>query len=392
MQFTGEYSMPHSSGGGSHGGGSHSGSFSSSHSSGGGNLSAFRNRYFPGAKHRYVYYRRNVPHYVYSNYDLDDFHRSAKGQIFGCIFMILFMIPFIVTPLMSIVPVIAVSKPIKLDYGDTSVVIEDNIGVIDDERELKKTLKDFRDKTGITPCIVTVKTEEWAANYSTLENYAYDYYVNTFDDECHWLFIYSEPTSASSSSSGFNNWQWEGMQGNDTDNILTENKVGDFNEEVQKLLTDNDVGVGEAFNTSFEDLNETVMNFDSNIIPMVIFFVVWYGIIGYVIFGMIKGLPAILHAANAVEVDMAKNKQEAKQMEICFNYCGGIYVRSQTGNICPHCGAPASSSIALDQMESVKRPDDSRKSSYDNDPELKSSGDRIKNLFRRFKSDNNDDM
>ena len=61
------------------------------------------------------------------------------------------------------------------------------------------------------------------------------------------------------------------MQGNDTDNILTENKVGDFNEEVQKLLTDNDVGVGEAFNTSFEDLNETVMNFDSNIIPMAIF-------------------------------------------------------------------------------------------------------------------------
>ena len=33
-----------------------------------------------------------------------------------------------------------------------------------------------------------------------------------------------------------------------------------------------------------------------------------------------------------------------------------------------------------------------RKSSYDNDPELKSSVTGIKNLFRRFKSDNNDDM
>ena len=54
----------------------------------------------------------------------------------------------------------------------------------------------FRDKTGVTPAIITVDNREWKGYYNDLENYAYDRYVNMFPDEKHWLIVYSSDLAA----------------------------------------------------------------------------------------------------------------------------------------------------------------------------------------------------
>ena len=58
--------MPHSSGGGSHGGGHHGGHHGGS---GGGNSVRMSSRRYKGARHRYVYYHRGRPNYMYSDAD-----------------------------------------------------------------------------------------------------------------------------------------------------------------------------------------------------------------------------------------------------------------------------------------------------------------------------------
>ena len=65
--------------------------------------------------------------------------------------------------------------------------------------------------------------------YKDLEKYAYDLYVNTYDDEYHWVIIYSEPKNA---DPNFNDWYFEGMQGDFTDPILSTSVTRKFNKTV----------------------------------------------------------------------------------------------------------------------------------------------------------------
>lgn len=117
----------------------------------------------------------------------------------------------------------------------------------------------FYNRTGISPAVITVENSDWQGYYSDLENYAYDLYVNHFADESHWLIVYSTPDGYSSSD-GFEDWYWEGMQGNDTDDVLTKSVTNSFNDELQKNLTARTrYTVSSAISTSFDDLTPTVM-------------------------------------------------------------------------------------------------------------------------------------
>ena len=180
--------MPHSSGGGSHGGGSHhsSSSHRSSHrSSGSGPSRRIRTGYFPGAT-RYRYYHRHKPRYVYANYDI------RKGRSPLRLLMLLFYIPFFIAIVGMASETFRVPQRLSTDY-DTSLVISDYINVFSDTKALENSMMAFYDETGITPAVFTVYNEDWQDNYSSLENYSYDLYVNAFDDEKHWLIVYSQP-------------------------------------------------------------------------------------------------------------------------------------------------------------------------------------------------------
>lgn len=245
--------MPHSSGGGSHGGGSHGGSHHSSHSHGGSGRSSrhVRSTYFPDAR-RYVYYDHHRPVYVYADYDITE-KRSPLRFL-----MLLFYLPFILFTFSMFAE--AYHHPHKLPQNyDYKIVVEDKANVLGNTAELRNSLVAFYNRTGISPAVITVENSDWQGNYSDLENYAYDLYVNHFADESHWLIVYSTPDGYSSSDS-FEDWYWEGMQGNDTDDVLTKSVTNSFNDELQKNLTARTrYTVSSAISTSFDDLTPTVM-------------------------------------------------------------------------------------------------------------------------------------
>lgn len=159
--------MPHSSGGGSHSGGSHSsgGSSYSSHSSGGGSSSGYHSNRrtsstpFPGSK-MYLYYQDRQPRFIYSNYDIRK--REISGIIASLFVLVILFVPIFVMCIVGMV--ISFKKPEKISYYNNKkpdIIIEDNLGIFEDEKSLKRAMKDFFDETGIVPAVITVRNEDW---------------------------------------------------------------------------------------------------------------------------------------------------------------------------------------------------------------------------------------
>ena len=305
--------MPHSSGGGSHGGGSHhsSSSHSSSHrSSSGGGSSRIRtsHTYFPGAR-RFVYYRNGVPNYVYSDTDL------SKG-------------------------------PSKLRFLMLSLIhIQDDAQVLGDTTKLGDALEDFFNTTGISPAVMTVYNSDWEDNYTDLEKYAYELYVNRFYDEKHWLIVYSQPKDPDDE---FNNWYWEGMQGDDTDSIITSSVAYDFTNDLHKRLLVEGTKVNDAITDSFNALTPTVMKFrfEGETFGIGIFMLLF---VGFHAFFMVFFRPDANKYKGAKEVPLdgyyappqqtAPQPQSVVMKQASCEYCGGVYTVGSC-NACPHCGAP----------------------------------------------------
>jgi len=169
--------------------------------------------------------------------------------------MLLFYIPFFIAIVGMASETFRVPQRLSTDY-DTSLVISDYINVLGDTKALENSMMAFYDETGITPAVFTVYNEDWQDNYSSLENYSYDLYVNAFDDEKHWLIVYSQPQEPDSS---FNDWYWEGMQGDDTSDILTSAKADGFNSDLQRYLTDKSISVADAISRAFDNLTPKIM-------------------------------------------------------------------------------------------------------------------------------------
>ena len=204
--------MPHSGGGGSHSGGSHSSSHSSSRShyssSRGGSSGSSRRTSstpFPGAK-RFLYYKDRTPHFIYANYDIRKRNvlsivmgivrkRNVLSIVMGIVIFSMFSIPAVLALIYGISQ--SVNVPKKLTYFEDrdkspQYVIEDELGVIEDKKELKKSIKAFYETTGVVPAVITVENSAWQDDYASMEQYAYDLYVNTFHhDEVYLLIVYS---------------------------------------------------------------------------------------------------------------------------------------------------------------------------------------------------------
>lgn len=276
--------MPHSSGGGSHGGGSHGGSFGG-HGGGSGGGPRVSSRPFRGAK-RYMYYdRKGNERYVYST------SMPRAESKFTFILGLLVFIPFIYFGFfMSFKASESFFPPAKLkpSYVENQIHISDGADLIDNEIILEDTLNSFEDITGICPYIMTVYDSDWQGKYSTLERYAYSLYVNNFNDEQHLLIVYSEPENADELD--FVDWSWEGMQGDDTDPILTESKFDVFREDLQKNLMKDSVPVGDAFNNAFTKSLGYMMDIriDSNAVGIILFMLIWNLIIVSAIVASVK--------------------------------------------------------------------------------------------------------
>jgi hypothetical protein len=312
--------MPHSSGGGGGSFGGGGGSFDSGSGSGGSSYHTSEN-YFPGAD-RYVYYENGQPRYIYSNSD------PAKGASKWRFLILLAYIPFFafLFPLFSGV----YNRPVRLDTGyETSIVIEDNANVLGERDELDRTMKDFFDRTGISPALVTVNNEDWEGGiYGSLEEFAYDCYLDHFGDEDHWLIVYSEPESPEDGDK----YYWEGMQGDNTDDLLSKDCRDIFNHNLNKHLAEGDrPDVAGSVVLAFDSIESRIMKPYFNVrkaVPavLVLLFLLLHAFI------MIKSLLKMKKYKGAVRVGL--NARELK----CSS-CGGSYVKGAFSS-CPHCGAP----------------------------------------------------
>ena len=237
--------MPHGSGGGSHSGGSHHSSHhSSSHGgshSGGYHGPRMSRRPFPHARRFRYYDTRGMAHYIYSD-------STPKPQsLASLITSIIFLIPFLAAGILILSLIFqefSPPKPVTQNYIDNGIYIEDRASVFQNTAQLDASLRNFKEKTGIAPYVITVYDSDWEENYNSLESYAYSLYVNRFSDEKHFLVVYSEPENADSLE--FVDWSWEGMQGDDTDNIITTANFSKFQSDLQRYLTMDEVSVEDA--------------------------------------------------------------------------------------------------------------------------------------------------
>ena len=312
--------MPHSSGGGSHGGGSHGGSH-------GGRGSSVRTSktYFPGAS-RYVYYHNGVPAEIFSNVDPKANIKSSRGAITAILIIMGIMYGFMFT-------VGSFHFPHKLDTDyNTAIYISDTAHIMSDRdlKTLMSSLEDFQSETGITPCVYTVCNEDWD-NYKDLEKYAYDLYVNKFEDEKHWLIVYSQPDTP---DEDFNDWYWEGMQGDDTDNILNDRYTGRFNKNLQKMLLQNDrYTVAEAISEAFDDLTPVIMTGYINWALIIVAILIVLSCTGGAVLAQIFMRKKERTYEHMIKVEPTEILRQAN-----CDYCGGVYIVGHHTN-CPHCQA-----------------------------------------------------
>ena len=232
--------MAHSSGGGSSGGGCHSGSSSNSS---GNTYRRYDQYYFPGS-HRYSYRDKDGnKQYIYCNQDPSKKH-SLPWLFYIICFFFLFQLFQGSGDLLFL--------PKKIQNPSSQIVIEDSQNVIRDEEALSQILSAFYEETGVTPAVKTVSREQWSGNYLSLMDYAMDEYYNLFQDENHWLIVYSMETDPSGNLQK-DQWQFEGIIGDDTGPSVNDWLCDQFTEEVHRNLKSMS-DPGEAIGQSFQKL------------------------------------------------------------------------------------------------------------------------------------------
>lgn len=328
--------MPHSAGGSSHSGGSHSGSSSRSHShssgghSGSSNSSRTSSTPFKGSR-RYLYYQDNKPCLIYSNYDI------RKMKVMPIVVWIIYFV-FLFAPFMAMFSFFAFKQlhvPKKVTYYQNKkveYVIEDNIDVLENEKALKKSMKEFYEKTGVVPAVITVDNETWNQDYKDLEKYAYDVSVKRFPDEAHWLIIYSTNIK----DNGFDDWYCEIMQGDRADAAISAKHGEQFNEALYKrLLQRSDYSVDEALAQTFDEFTPKMMtvSLDNTFSFFGLLFVnaIMAGGAAWTLIDTIRKAKVPAKYKKAVLCDL-----NAVYQGSC-NFCGGAYIIGMHTE-CPHCG------------------------------------------------------
>lgn len=327
--------MPHSSGGGSHsggGGGGHSSGGGSSSGGGGSSYIGVRSTPYAGAS-RYVRY--NSDHtldYVYS--DVNPTYQSI-GYWIAVVFLVFVYSIFFGAGFWMLKDVIV--TPTKMNVNDTCRII-DNAKILgeSDEMLLEGSLNLFQDKTGIPVYFLTEPNDVWNSRYNTLTDFAFDWYVNNISDERHWLIVYTTDNNLE-----FEDWHFEGMQGDETDPIINHNITTQFNKEVQKNLLDRkDYSVSMAFSKAFDDLQPNLMKMTviKEDLKMPI---IWLGFTSIHCFIMVSGF--VRSGKSNKKMSYVESRKYVKcpehfEEKLC-DYCGTPYVLG-TIRKCPSCGAP----------------------------------------------------
>ena len=234
--------MAHSSGGGSCGGGCHSSS-SHSYSHYGRSNHIYSRHRFPGSR-KYAYRDRNGDRrYIYSTQNPAE---QKPVSILICLMYLIFL-AFLIPNIHS-----AYFVPRAISNPQGEILIEDQLGILEDLDVLTDRLKAFYQETGVTPAVKTVPQEQWQGAYYDLEDYALQEYYNLFEDEKHWLIVYSAPVDQKGSVQTYR-WKFEGIIGDDTAPSIDDNLCREFTEAAYDSLMDGE-NPAKAIGDSFQNL------------------------------------------------------------------------------------------------------------------------------------------
>lgn len=232
----------------------------------------------------------------------------------------------------------SVNVPKKLTYFEDrdkrpEYVIEDDLDVLEDEKALKKSMKEFYETTGIVPAVITVENSEWKADYSNMEQYAYDQYVNRFHSaEVYVLIVYSSETK----DDGFDDWNYEIMLGDDTEHIFTDKRTREFNEALNKrFLERSKYSVDDAIAKTLDEYRPKVMKTSFNPVSIIIWVIVFF------VFAAC-GVPFLIVGLKPEKIPEEYKTAQPCDLTVVYqeacNYCGGVYIIGMHTS-CPYCGA-----------------------------------------------------
>ncbi len=314
--------MPHSSGGGHSSRGSHSSSRSKT------SAMRYGNKYYRGAN-RYVYYRNGVPNYYYSDrpYTPQAARNEKIKEIFGNILSAIFGVIFALSGFFSI------PHKVTTNYN-TEIVITDSAQLLSETEteEMKEAFHLFQDKTGVTPAFFTILDTELEKQGVNLHDYSYNLYVNTFDDEKHWLVVYC-------TDDGKDYWSWEGIIGDDCDSIISTDLENEFTQKLQNNLKRDPGMISASVCDAFEMIGSKSAKFPLGSILWLVFgisagaFLMFEA--GRKIIGLKNNKTAEDPRFNSVQCPSADTEPETAKCQ----YCGGEFVAG-LHTACPHCGAP----------------------------------------------------
>lgn len=279
--------MPSSHGGGFSGGG---GGFHSSGSSGGGrggnNGPRYsRNIYFPGAV-RYYYFVGGVRRSFY--YSGVPRRKNISTMIISTTVIVL-----LVSLILSLVMRMMIPHKLKDKYCEfypSYVSDADNLFTQEEEAAIAKSMESFYDKTGIQPYLFAFNWDNFPSKYGSLnetsiEKYAYDVYVNTFDDEGHFMICLGEKID---SSGNVVDWIWIDCSGDRTDNVI-DNGFDDFQSDMNKYMAKSSYTSAEAITMAFDNSTQSIMK-PNNLLAVFILIIFLAIFIIVPIVGCVKGV------------------------------------------------------------------------------------------------------
>lgn len=95
--------------------------------------------------------------------------------------------------------------PVKLDYDDHEIFIEDKTGKLsaDDTAKIRKAFEEFQAASGFTPALYVTDYDEWVYDYESPTEFTRDFYLSHWKDGKHWLMTYTiDPDDPS-------RWYWK---------------------------------------------------------------------------------------------------------------------------------------------------------------------------------------
>ena len=83
--------------------------------------------------------------------------------------------------------------PVKLDYEDHEIFIEDKTKTMSEEDigKIRKAFTDYQNATGFTPALYMTEYDEWVYDYDSPSDFTRDFFDSHWKDGKHWLITYT---------------------------------------------------------------------------------------------------------------------------------------------------------------------------------------------------------